>query len=169
LTGPTGPPGPQLGFASAEDISTAADTTRNFATTAGELAWLNNFSVDRSSDIRILESGDNTVFEVQPGTYEFSFHTTWAAKDANPDIALRIDLVNSSSCAASTLLGSGSSLATTFVDMILNEQTWYSASGSSVRSIGSTTCLALRAREDTPQSGNRAEMVRGTVIIRRMQ
>ena len=168
--GPQGPAGPALGWVEARDDSSFTQNTRNFATAGGRLAWLNNFEVDESADIDIIQNNE-TVFRVNtPGAYEFSYTTVWAAKDASPDISdFNIFIARSFNCSLQELENSTAAFALSTVDMIPNDRTWYTVSASQVVEVGSSACFALKAFESSDADDNEAELVLGTVTIKRIQ
>ena len=172
VQGPQGPAGPALGWVEAEDDSSFGQDSRNFATAAGRLAWLNNVVTDESPDIQFTVANDNTIFDITTGgAYEFSYTTVWAAKDANPDITdFNIFIARSFNCSLQELLDANGGFALSIIDMILDERTWYTVSASEIVRVGSSgACFALKATEVGGVSGNEAELVNGTVTIKRIR
>lgn len=176
IQGPQGPAGPQLGFLQVRDASAPSDNTRNFAVTNGRLALLNSFSLDRSPDISFSNSNNYTVFFISTsGVYEFSYSVVWGAEDASPDIRNFTTFivrsgVGSAACQLDVLEDATDGFAPTAVDMIPDDRFWYSVSSSEILTVGAGECFALKAYESgDPQSNNEAEMIFGTVSIKRLQ
>lgn len=175
-TGPQGPAGPQLGFVVAQDRADPSDNTRNFAVSGGRLAYLNNLEIDFSDDIEIVQTAsNNTIFRIVNGaTFEFSYETLWNAKDASPDIEdfvvglVRAEAVNGV-CPEADLEAAGIGLGTRWIDMILDDQSYYERNATLISFSPAGSCFALKAEELGAVSGNEAELVRGTVIIKRLR
>lgn len=169
-TGFTGPTGPQFGFATAQDLSEPGDNTRNFAVAAGRVAWLNNFESDTSPDIQIIKVENSTLFQIQTsGLYLISYDTTWIAEDASPDITLFQVNVGRSLFCTETAMRTGDRIATTVIDMIENEQSFYTASNATIKQLQDGECIALVGRESDDSDGNEAELLLATVTIERLE
>jgi len=183
-TGPAGPTGPQgpvgptglagpihASFGLAYAFDQDYGDTRNFAVSGGRLAWLNSGTYDASPDIDILAT-DFTYFRIlTTGDYELSYSVTWRATTASPDIdQLSTFFTSSNTCSLTNLANDTATLNFAYGDlsMITDEQSFYPIYGASVRHLTANTCVALKAWEVAPVSGNEAEMVIGQVIIKRV-
>jgi len=171
--GPQGPAGPSLGVLFLTD--TDYGNTRNFATAAGALALVNGAFTDTSPDLSFTHAPGYTIITVQTaGIYEFEYHATYRATDANPDI---LDLFTffavsgggSAACNQTTLENATGGLATSDLGLIVDEQEFYQVSSSEVGVFSAGTCLALKAFEyDVDLAGNEAEMVSIKLTARRL-
>lgn len=170
--GPQGPAGPSLGVLFLTD--TDYGNTRNFATAAGALALVNGAFTDTSPDLSFTHAPGYTIITVQTaGIYEFEYHATYRATDANPDI---LDLFTffavsgggSAACNQTTLENATGGLATSDLSLIVDEQLFYQVSSSEVGVFSAGTCLALKAFEYVDLAGNEAEMVSIKVTARRL-
>lgn len=141
--------------------------------TDGRLALLNSGTFDYSNDLRIVQGADFTYFEVQTtGDYHLSYTVTWRATNAEPDIRqLSTFLTSSTPCNLANMASNTNTLNFAHADLslIIDEQKFYPIYGASVRRLTAGTCVALKAWEVTPASGNEAEMVRSQLIIERVK
>lgn len=166
-TGPAGPYGPDFGGVMARDFDQG--DTRNFAVTGGRLAWLNSGEYAPSPELQIFQT-DFTYFKIlAAGAYELSYAITYRATSASPDIT-RLDtyFTVSSTCDLAALQTSTAGLARSSVSMIIDEQQWYSVRQSGISTFNANTCVALKAEEVIPASGNEAEMVWVDAVIKRL-
>lgn len=172
VQGPLGPPGgAEVDFGSLFLVEQDSGDTRNFAVDGGRLALLNFSSIDTSSELNFTNSANNyTVIAVlTAGYYEFRYDITFRATDANPDINLEVFFVSDNSCVTTNLEDATAGHAYSDVSMVLDEQLYYPVSGSTVLYLTALTCVALKAAEIGPQANNEAEMVRGSIIARRIK
>lgn len=173
--GPQGPAGPQLGFFQIRDISQASDNTRNFAVDGGRLAWLNNQTIDRSPDIELNSVQNNSVvFITTGGWYEFSYDVVWGAEDASPDIRnfatyIAQSGVNGAPCSLVELEDAPGGLALSQIDMILDEQYFYTVNATQIIQVEAGRCFALKAVELSAVAGNEAEMISSRLIVKRIE
>ncbi len=166
-SGPRGPTGPYRGAAEAtvENFSTPQDFI--FPT----LARLNGYRHDSADDIEILDTGSFTYFRIAgSGTYQVSYSVTYRM-DAAPDVLAHTTwLAYDPNCNLSNLPSINSGFAFAETSAIVNLQEYYVVSSSEIVELEWGDCLALKGDDNSgSQPGDKAEMVRGSVIIRRLR
>jgi hypothetical protein len=175
-TGPAGPQGPAgPAFGQLYLYENDPGNSRNFAVTNGELMLFNVASNDTSPDLSFSNSQNYTIINVSTsGTYEFRYHLSYRATDANPDIDELVTIFvasggNGAACNVTTLETTFTGFGASRVSMVLDEQKYYSVSASDTLFLSAGRCIALKAYEATPASGNEVELVTGSVTVRRVQ
>lgn len=165
--GPRGPTGPYRG--AVEATVTNFSTPQNFI--FPRLALLNGYRHYSADDIEILDTGSFTYFRIAwSGTYQVSYSVTYRM-DAAPDVLRHTTwLAYDPNCNLSNLPSINTGFAFAETSAIVNLQEYYVVSSSEIVDLGWGDCLALKGNDNSgSQPGDQAEMVRGSVIIRRLR
>jgi hypothetical protein len=163
FAGPVGPVGPARGAAEA--------TVENFSSPQDFIypnrALLNGYRHDSAADIEIHDAAGYTYFRfMTTGKYEVNYSVTYRM-DAFPDVVqLQTNFVYSADC--NFVIGR-TAYATTYTSAIVDYfQEYYVVSGTDFLQATSGTCITLEAGASIDRGGG-AEMVRGSVIVKRLQ
>jgi len=146
--------------------------------TDGQLALIDFFIDNQSPDVSVFRVNgpgglDFTRINIlTTGYYELSYDLTWAAFDITPPVQdfwvfLTAHGGSTALCSNTVLATSGPRLG--FQRQRMTEASFYPVSGTHIGFFEAGACIALRALEADPTSGNDVRLDQAQVVIKRLR